>query len=226
MEVSESVHAAAAWLHAVLLSLGPASPAAFCAVFVAVFVAATMLGAPRTVLTLLAGSAFGPWAGFVLAWVAAVLASVGSYELARLAVRSRRPGGRVGRLVGRVLGRAEAAVARAADAQSAGARAGRLAGMVSLRLVPMLPFGIVNYGSGAVAVPRGAFVAASAIGLAPGAVLYAVVGGGLDAPGWVPVLLAGLSVAALAALGITRWRSRRADLRAGLEADVRADARA
>ncbi len=210
MEVSESVHAAAAWVHAVLLSLGPASPAAFGVVFVAVFVAATMLGVPRTVLTLLAGSAFGPWAGFGLAWGAAVLASVGSYELARLTARSRRPGGRVDR----VIGRAEAAVVRAAGEQSAGARAGRLAGLVSVRLVPALPFWIVNYGSGALAVPRGAFVVGSAVGLAPGAVLYAVVGGGLDAPGWVPVLLAALSTTALVVLGLTRWRSRRPGSRA------------
>jgi hypothetical protein len=40
------------------------------------------------------------------------------------------------------------------------------------------------------------------------------------------VLLAGLSTAALAALGITRWRSRRPDLRADAPADVRADVRA
>ncbi|WP_323095649.1 TVP38/TMEM64 family protein [Intrasporangium sp. YIM S08009] len=207
MEVSASVHAAAAWVHAVLLSLAPASPAAFGVLFLAVFVAATMLGVPRTVLTLLAGSAFGPWAGFVLAWAAAVLASMGSYELARLAARSRRPGGRVDRVVGR----AEAAVARAAGEQSAGARAERLAGMVSLRLLPVLPFWMLNYGSGALAVPRVAFVVGSAIGLAPGAVLYAVVGGGLDAPGWLPVLLAALSTTALAGLGLARWRSRSPD---------------
>lgn len=205
VEVSDSVHAAAVWVHALLLSLGPSSPVAFGVVFLAVFVGATMLGVPRTVLTLLAGSAFGPWSGSVLAWAAAVVASVGGYELGRLVARSRRPGGRVDRVVGR----AEAAVARAAGEQSAGARAGRFAGMASLRLVPVLPFVLVNYGSGALAVPRVAFVVGSAVGLAPGAVLYATVGGGLGAPGWVPALLAVLSTTALAALGIARWRSRR-----------------
>ncbi|WP_207556086.1 TVP38/TMEM64 family protein [Intrasporangium flavum] len=217
MTVDDSVHAAAAWLHAVLLSLGPSSPVAFGAAFLAVFVGATMLGVPRTVLTVLAGSAFGPWSGSGLAWVAAVLASVGSYEVARLVARSRRPGGRLDRVVGR----AEGAVSRAAGEQSAGARAGRLAGMVSLRLVPVLPFGIVNYGSGALAVPRASFVVGSALGLAPGAVLYAAVGGGLGAPGWVPAVLAALATTALAALGLAGWRSRRSEPRP----DARNDAR-
>lgn len=200
------MQAAAAWVHAVLLSLGPASPVAFGAVFVVLFVGAAMLGVPRTVLTLLAGSAFGPWSGSALALGAAVLAAWGSYELGGLAARQRRPGGRLDR----VLGRAEAAVARAAGEQTAGARAGRMAGMVSVRLVPVLPFWMVNYGSGALAVDRGAFVVGSAIGLAPGAGLYAAVGGGLGAPGWVPALLATLAVTALAGLGLARWRSRAA----------------
>ncbi|GAA2027026.1 hypothetical protein GCM10009740_15900 [Terrabacter terrae] len=219
------------WLPPLLARSGWLAPV----VFVAVFVPVTLLGLPRTVLTLTAGWVFGVWAGALLAWGAGVLAACVGYELARAAASRRgRAGGNLG-AAGALDGLPN--LPTAASSGWGGARpagmgtgwraSGRLAalaqrmecestsrssllGVLSARLVPVLPFALVNYGCGALRVPRWLFVLGSALGLLPGAWAYAVVGAGLSTQGRPQVATAmAAAVVGVVALGAAIVKRRR-----------------
>lgn len=87
---------------------------------------------------------------------------------------------------------------------------GMAIGVSSARLVPVLPFAVVNYVCGVARVTRPAFLLGSGVGLLPGAAVYSAVGAGLSAPGWVQVLTVSAgSAAALATVGAAALRRRR-----------------
>ena len=46
-----------------------------------------------------------------------------------------------------------------------------------LRLLPPVPFAVVNYGAGLTTVRAGPFLAATALGVLPASVVYASIGG-------------------------------------------------
>ena len=228
------------WLPPLLARAGWLAPV----VFVAAFVPVTLLGVPRTVLTVTAGWVFGAWTGALLAWGAGVLAACVGYELARALTASRgtaggtlgaagpldgvpegptvaspgrgraRPGG-----IGpgwRAVGHWLVALAQRVERESS-PRSGLL-GVVSARLVPVLPFALVNYGCGALRVPRRLFVLGSGIGLLPGACAYAAVGAGLSAPGKLQVVtVVAVAVVGVVAVGaaIVKRRRRRERAPAG-----------
>ena len=219
------------WVAALLADASWSAPV----VFVAGFVVVTSLGVPRTVLTIAAGWVFGVGAGMLLAWGASVTAAWVGYEMARLVAAARtgarhpptagRPWGGLGGLsgpdrqsrpgrsdwparVGRARGRwGEAVAARAGDRRAVAVA------VVSARLVPVLPFAVVNYACGGARLSRPAFVLGSAAGLLPGAAVYAVLGAGLAVPGWVQLATVTTgAVAAVAAAGAAVVRRRRPGL--------------
>lgn len=195
------------WLDPLLASAGWLAPV----LFVAVFLFVTMFGVPRAVLTVAAGWAFGAWMGAVLAWGAGLGAAWAGYELARAVTSSRRAASlelgsaHVGAEassagpVGSARRLWRAAVHRLADAMDTqtSMRAG-VFGVVSARLVPVLPFALVNYGCGAIKVSRRSFMLGSGLGLMPGAAAYAAIGAGLSSPGWVSTV----TVAAGTVIGV------------------------
>lgn len=191
-EVLTSPH----WVSPLLADTGWFAPV----VFVVGFVVVTSLGVPRTVLTLAAGWVFGVGAGLLLAWGASLLAAWAGYEMARFVVAARtsvrrRPRARDswresdGPSRRGMEWRASAGRARERMGDAVAARAGDrrevALAVVSARLVPVLPFAVVNYACGCLRLSRRAFVLGSAAGLLPGAAAYAVLGAGLAVPGWV-----------------------------------------
>lgn len=216
------------WLAPTLLRVGWLAPV----VFAAVFVVLTLAGVPRSVLTVSAGWVFGLWAGVLLAWGLALLSAWLGYALARLVVApperedDRAEGPRSGDLPAVGLGGAWGAARSRLDGVLAvgrrrlqvvggpfGDRQGALVAVVVARLVPVLPFAVVNYSCGALRVARGPFVVGSGIGLVPGAVFYAAIGAGLSAPGWLPFVSVGVALAgALVAVATSRARRRKASV--------------
>ena len=211
------------WLAPTLLRVGSLAPV----VFAAVFVVLTLAGVPRSVLTVSAGWVFGPWAGVLLAWGVALLSAWLGYALARLVVAPRGRGDdraeepRSGDLPAAGLGGAwGAARSRLGGVLAVGRRRlqvlggpfddrrGALVAVVVARLVPVLPFAMVNYSCGALRVARGPFLLGSGIGLVPGAVFYAAIGAGLSAPGWPQLVALGVAVAGALAMG-SSWTRRR-----------------
>lgn len=212
------------WLDPFLASAGWLAPV----LFVAVFIFVTTFGVPRAVLTVTAGWAFGAWMGAILAWGAGLGAAWAGYELARAVTSSRRAASlelgsaRVGAEacsagpVGSARRLWRAAVHRLADLTDAmdnltRTRAG-VFGVASARLVPVLPFALVNYGCGAIRVLRRSFMLGSGLGLMPGAAAYAAIGAGLSSPGWLSTVTAAGTVVGVVAVSAAVASGRRRTL--------------
>lgn len=160
--------------------------------FVAGYVVATVLLLPKNVLSAAAGIAFGLAGGVALVWVGAVLGASMSFWLGQ---RLGRDG--VARLAGRHLVRLDDLVRRH----------GTLAVLVA-RLIPVVPFTAVNYGSGLTAVRFGGYLLATAVGILPGTIAYVAVGAyGTDAGGWQ--FLSAVGVLLVLSVGGAWWARRR-----------------
>lgn len=125
--------------------------------FVVLYTAAGSLGLPITPLTLAAGVVFGAAVGGALSWAGAVAGAAGGYLLAR-----RLGAGAVHSLAGKR--------ARKIDQVS---NATTFLTLLRLQLIPVLPLGALNLAGGMARVPFGKYVAAAAVGVIPGSIIYA-----------------------------------------------------
>jgi uncharacterized membrane protein YdjX (TVP38/TMEM64 family) len=149
------------WLRRVLDwagQLGPWGPV----LFVAVYVIATVLFLPGSVLTLGAGAVFGVVWGSIYVSVASTLGATCAFlvgrHFARDAIRRRTAGNE-----------RFAALDRAVAAEG-----WKIVGLT--RLSPLFPFALLNYAFGLTQVRLGHFVLASWLGMMPGTVLYVYLG--------------------------------------------------
>jgi MYXO-CTERM domain-containing protein len=162
--------------------------------FVGAYVVATLLVLPKNVLSVVAGALFGPVFGVVLVWLAATVGAAAAFWVGRVLGRDG-----VRRLVGRHLDRLDRLVERH----------GVLAVLVA-RLIPVIPFTAVNYGSGLTAVRFGPYLLATGVGIVPGTVAYVVLGAYGSDPGSWPFLASLTALVLLAGLGlVVGWRRRR-----------------
>jgi uncharacterized membrane protein YdjX (TVP38/TMEM64 family) len=147
------VPAFAQWVNG-LGALGPL-------VFIAGYALAAVAFVPGSVLTLAGGAIFGLARGVVYVFVAAVIGSSLAFLVARYFARAA--------IERRIAGDARfAAIDRAVGAQ------GRKI-VLLLRLSPVFPFNLLNYGLGLTKVRFADYVAAS-VGMLPGTVLYVYYG--------------------------------------------------
>ena len=117
-----------------------------------------------------------------------------------------------------------------------GVRENAVSTLLALRLMPGVPFGLVNIAAGLLKVSFGVYLATLVIGIAPSTFIYCSIGSGLGrvftrsghirahelvTPG-VVLPVAGLAVLALAPLAYKAWRARRG-ARPGGSADGSAD---
>ncbi|QVJ02744.1 TVP38/TMEM64 family protein [Nocardiopsis eucommiae] len=165
-------------------------------VYLAAYVLAVQALVPRPALNIAGGLLFGLVAGVVLALVGGVLAAVAQFAVARYVAGdalSRR-------LPERVRTRLEGLVGRRA-----------LLAVVQLRLIPVIPYQMVNYGFGLTGLRVAPFALGTALGSLPATAAMVVVGtGGIDLG--FPVAVATGAAAAL--LALAWWlRSRRRRVR-------------
>ncbi len=164
----------------VIRRAGPAAPA----LYVALFAVLTVLMFPGSVLTIAGGVLFGTVPGTGLAVVGASLGSIASY------------------LIGRRLGREQVA-------RLAGSRMGAIddwlehRGFVAVlyaRLLPIVPFNVLNYAAAVTNIRFRDYLLASVIGIGPGTFAYTALGGSFRNP-TSPVFLTavGLIVVLIAA---------------------------
>lgn len=162
--------------------------------FVVFYAAATLLPLPKSVCTIAGGAIFGFWPGLIVVLIGATVGSTAAFIGARwLGRRSIR-----GLTVDRV---------RRLDAQIG--RRGFVTVLVA-RLVPIVPFTTVNYLFGLTAVRLRSYVAATAIGIIPGTVVYIAVGAFGLSPGSWPFAIAIVGVVVLSIIGIIHARHVRA----------------
>jgi uncharacterized membrane protein YdjX (TVP38/TMEM64 family) len=135
------------------------------ALFIAIYAVATALSLPvGLVLSVTSGFLFGTFLGTAFAVVGATTGAVGVFMIARTALGDvlRR------RLTGGVL-------ERMAD----GFRQNAFSYLLVLRLIPLFPFFVVNLAPAFLGVSLRTFVAATLLGIVPGAFVFASVGTGL-----------------------------------------------
>ncbi len=160
-------------------TLGPWFPLAFLTAHTVV----TVFPFPRTAFTLAAGLLFGPWLGVVLAVAASALSAVTVLILMRV----------FGWQLSRVVRHPRM------DSLDARLRHRGWPAVVSLRLIPAIPFSVINYAAGASAVRMLPYTVATLIGLLPGTAAVVVLGDALT--GDVSPLLFAVS-ACTAAVGV------------------------
>lgn len=186
-----------------LRDLGPAGGALFALAY-AIGAAALL---PATPFPLTAGFLWGPYIGFAVAWTGEVLGALLSFGLGRtlLADRAQR------------LASSYPLIGALDDAMEEGG----LQLLLLVRLSPIFPFGVLNYGLGLTKVPTSTFVISTMIGVIPASVLLVYAGASLtrmadaitgDAPlGWGETLLTwGGLVATTAVVVIISRATRRA----------------
>ena len=129
-------------------------------VYVVLHVLLTLVPVSKNLLSGVAGALFGLAGGIAISWVASMLSAVVGFAIARRLGRET-----VAEMTGPRLARVEDVM-----------RHQGVAAVVVARLTPVLPFTIVNYGSGVSAVSLRDYLVGTAVGIVPGTVGYAAVG--------------------------------------------------
>lgn len=150
-------------------------------VFLAVYAVLTVVPIPRTVFNLSAGLLLGEALGVAVAMLATALAAWTAFLLARGLGRRWMES------------HLERSSVRTVNARLSG---GGIAGMISLRLIPMIPFAPVNYCCGISTIRLGPFLAGTVIGSLPGTIAVVILGDALTGT-TPPALLAAYGALAL-----------------------------
>jgi uncharacterized membrane protein YdjX (TVP38/TMEM64 family) len=177
-------------LRAWIASLGPVAPLAFVAGYALVVPAPI----PKSVLTTVAGVAFGLSLGIPLVVAGATLGAVLAFGIARLLGRDA-----VDRMARGHLDRVDDVIVRH----------GVVAALV-VRFVPILPFTLLNYACGVTAMRLRHYVLGTALGLVPGtSAMVALGSSGAHLSLWVPALTSvGFGLFSLVLGAIWHHRSR------------------
>jgi len=138
--------------------LGPWGPV----LFIALYVVATVLFIPGSVLTLGAGAVFGVLWGSVYVSIAATLGATAAFLVGRYLARDA--------IARRIAGNARFAAIDRAVAEEGW----KIVGLT--RLSPVFPFTLLNYAFGLTSVSLRHYVVASWIGMMPGTVMYVYLG--------------------------------------------------
>jgi uncharacterized membrane protein YdjX (TVP38/TMEM64 family) len=172
--------------------LGMAAPL----VYVLLYAVVTVLLLPGTPFTVAAGLLFGPVLGSVTALVGATLGATLSFLVGRLVGRSA---------VEQLAGRRVQAIDEFLSTRG-------FIAILLVRLIPLFPFNVVNLVCGVTALRLRDYVLGTAIGIIPGTVLLAALGGTIDDP-TSPVFLGALGgfVALTVVSGLVARRMRARD---------------
>jgi len=179
------------------------------ATFIAVYAVATAVSLPGAlILTLTGGYLFGPWIGGSATVVGATLGALAVFYAVRtsLGAAMRR--------------RAEASGGKL-KAVIDGVEAGAFGYILTLRLVPLAPFWLVNIAAALAHAPLRAYALATLLGIMPATFIYSGIGAGIgeliargEAPDarviFEPKILLPLVGLGLLSLGITLYQRHRA----------------
>lgn len=129
-------------------------------VFIFVYTAATLFFVPKNLLSIVAGAVFGLVSGIVFVLIGATLGSVIAFLGARQMGRSA-----VERLSGRKIARLDNQLVKKP-----------FSGILIARLIPIVPFTLLNYAAGLSGVGFISYVGATVLGMLPGTWSYVALG--------------------------------------------------
>lgn len=139
-------------------------PALSFGLYILIYIAVVSLSLPGAlVMTLSGGFLFGPWLGAAAASSGASLGAAVIFLVCRSAVGDS------------LRGKAGSTIAKIEE----GVRRDAFSYILTLRLIPVMPFWLVNLAAGFVNIPLRTFLAATVLGILPGSLVYSGLGAGL-----------------------------------------------
>ncbi|MBE9065372.1 TVP38/TMEM64 family protein [Leptolyngbya cf. ectocarpi LEGE 11479] len=181
------------WLQATLKQAGIWGPI----IYIVIYTVATVLVLPSTVLNLAGGALFGPWLGSLWTTIGALVAAMVAFGFTRT--------------IGREL--VEKRLAGYWQTLDAEIRHGGLFYMFSIRLLPVIPYGLVNFAAGLTSISWKDYVLGTALGTLPGVLPFVLLGSSgltLSQTGDLLPLVVALTLIGLLVGGATWYRRRRA----------------
>ena len=183
-----------------IAAIGDVSGSPLAAVaFVACWTLAVVLCLPTTVLTIAGGALFGTARGALYSWSAALIGTLVAHSLARSLDK-----GAIRRLFG--THRLRETLRTRAD----------IPFLIRMRVMPVAPFGVLDYVAGLAGVPTRRMMLATAIGVAPGILAYAFAGDHLRAGIASPaggdgngLMIAGVVTIGMVAIAVLPWLVRK-----------------
>ncbi|BCL35411.1 TVP38/TMEM64 family protein [Nostoc sp. MS1] len=164
--------------------------------YVAIYVIATILILPSTALNLTGGAIFGVWMGTFWTSVGAIIAAIAAFIFARTVGRE-------------IIAQKLAGRWQAIDAE---VRQGAIFYMFAIRLMPILPYGLVNFAAGLTSISFKDYLIGTALGTVPGILPFVLLGSsGFKAirSGEILPVVGALALIGLLVGGSTWYRRRR-----------------
>ncbi len=163
-------------------------------IFIGLYALATLIFIPKAVLSIVAGATFGLSFGLVYVLAGAIIGAAIAFLVSRFLGRES-----MGRLAGQHLVRLDAMIAKNA-----------FMGIVIVRLIPVIPFTLINYVAGLTAIRLATFTSASAIGMLPGTFVVVSLGAfGSQPKSWqfITAILVVLLLAIGSSFAVRRYRA-------------------
>lgn len=164
-------------------------------IYIVIYVIATILILPSTALNLTGGAIFGPWMGTVWTSIAAIIAAIAAFIFARTVgyeIVAQKLAGRW----------------QAIDAE---VKQGAIFYMFAIRLMPILPYGLVNFAAGLTSISFKDYLIGTSLGTVPGILPFVLLGSsGLKAirTGEILPLMTALALIGML-VGVSTWYRRR-----------------
>ncbi len=164
-------------------------------IYILLYILGTLLILPSTPLNLTGGAIFGMWWGTLWTTVAAIVAAVVAFTFTRSIGREL--------IAKKLAGRWEAI-----DAEI---RQGGLFYMFAIRLLPIIPYGLVNFTAGLTSIGYRDYLTGTILGTVPGVLPFVMMGAGLQAlsEGDILPLMFALALTGMLVGGATWYRRRR-----------------
>lgn len=166
--------------------------------FALLYAILTLALVPGSALTIAAGAIYGPVVGTLVAITGALAGATAAFALARRTAAEsvqQTQSDRVRRVQRRL-------------------RDHGLPAIIALRLIPLVPFNVLNYMAGASAIRARDYVVGTAIGIVPGAIAFATLGASARDPR-SPAFIAAAAVAVVLIVAGTLIARRRPTATAG-----------
>jgi len=164
-------------------------------IYIALYTLFTLLILPSTPLNLSGGAIFGVWWGTFWTSIAAIIAAVVAFYFTRTIGRE-------------IVARKLAGKWEAIDGEM---RQGGLFYLFAIRLLPLIPYGLVNFAAGLTAIRFQDYFLGTILGTVPGILPFVMLGAGLQAlsKGDILPLMFAFSLTGILVGGATWYRRRR-----------------
>lgn len=171
-------------------------------IYILLYTIGTLLILPSTPLNLTGGAIFGIWGGTLWTTLAAIIAAIVAFGFTRTVGREL--------IAQKLAGRWEAI-----DAEM---RQGGLFYMFAIRLLPIIPYGLVNFAAGLTSLRFRDYLIGTILGTVPGVLPFVMMGSGLQelSQGNVLPLMFAFTLTAMLVGGATWYRRRRQNPEADL----------